>query len=68
MTTRPKYTGTLRRGTEPGTIVGSIFDAWNWEITLHGVRQEDGSYKLTGDLGETPPSLRLPVLGETEGE
>ena len=58
------YTGELRKGSEPNTITGRLVDGWGWEIQLTGTRQADGSYKLDGILGETPPALRIPGLDD----
>lgn len=61
----PGYTGTLRKGEEPGTVVGELVDTWGWRLTLFGTLDRDtGTYTLTGTLGDTPPSLRLPGLEE----
>ena len=58
------WTGTLRRGAEANTVEGVLRDSWGWAVTLTGTRQDDGSYVLTGTLGEPPASLRVPLLDD----
>ncbi len=53
------FTGHLKRGDVPDTIVGVIKDSWGWEIHLIGTRDPSGGYTLSGTLGPTPPNLRL---------
>lgn len=62
--TAPQYKGELRKGDAPGTVVGVLLDKFQWKIHLHGTRNPDGSYTLTGTLGETPPALRIPMLDD----
>lgn len=59
------YTGELKRGTEPGTVVGEIRDAFGWAIYIRGtLREEGGGYTLVGTLGPTPESLKLPLVDD----
>jgi hypothetical protein len=53
------YTGQLRRGDAPNTIVGTVRDVWGWEICLIGTPDAGGGYTISGTLGPTPPTLRL---------
>jgi hypothetical protein len=63
MTTAPQYTGELRRGTEPNTVVGEIRDQFGWPIILTGVLDPaTRAYVLTGTLGPTPPSLHIAAI------
>lgn len=59
-----RYTGHLKRGTEPNTVVGQICDSFGWIISLTGERQADGTYALTGTLGPVPEALRIPILDD----
>jgi hypothetical protein len=54
------WTGFIRRC--PDGIEGELRDPWGWRLSLHGVRQPDGTYSLTGALGDPPPSLRIPQI------
>lgn len=57
------YTGTLRRGEHPGSIVGELVDSWGWRIELYGVRSPEGGYVLSGKLGgEVPDAVRVPAI------
>lgn len=56
------WTGSLTKGTEPGTVVGFLVDAWGWRVTIRGVLQHGGEYALTGSLGEAPLALRVPAI------
>lgn len=56
------YRGTLRRGEQDGTIVGTLKDTWGWTIGLFGTRNNDGSYTLTGRLGEVPAAFRVEAI------
>ena len=58
----PVWRGELRKGDAPGTIVGRMSDKWGWCVAIHGERQADGSYALTGTLGEPPACLRVPAI------
>jgi hypothetical protein len=63
MTTAPQYTGELRRGTEPNTVVGSITDSWGWVIELRGtLNPVTRGYVLEGRLGATPPALHIAAI------
>jgi hypothetical protein len=69
MATAPQYTGELRRGTEPNTVVGSITDSWGWTIELRGTLDEaTRTYVLTGTLGPTPPSLHIEAIDGPRAE
>ena len=57
-----KYTGWLKRGADPDTIVGEIKDAWGWVIRLTGKRDPAGGYVLEGELGEAPKALRVAAI------
>ena len=59
------YTGELRNlsnNPKIEDIRGSLKDEWGWVITLKAEAQPDGSYKLTGILGEPPDCLRVPAI------
>ena len=67
------WTGWIRKGELPGTIVGELRDSWNWVVTLAGsIDKESGGYSLQGRLGPAPESLRveaidaLPDSGQTK--
>lgn len=59
------YTGELRRGAEAGTAEGELRDELGARIVFTGHRRPDGSYALTGSLGEMPGWLRVPLLDDT---
>ncbi len=56
------WTGELRKGDMPGTVVGQMSDKWGWVVTLHGTLQPGGGYAITGTLGEPPACLRVPAI------
>lgn len=59
------YSGELRNLSKDPKIEdirGQIRDSWGWVITLKAEAQDDGSYKLTGVLGEPPDCLRVPAI------
>ncbi len=66
MTSQYTWSGTLRRGTEPNTIVGEIADSiGSYSIAITGTRGPDGSYALVGVPAPCPDWLALP--GEEGG-
>jgi len=59
------WTGWIRKGELPGTIVGELRDSWNWVVTLAGsIDKEGGGYSLQGRLGPAPESLRVEAIDE----
>ena len=60
-----RYTGRLERAPD-GTITGVIYDEWGWQITLTAEKDPAGGYKLTGELGEPPDSLRIQTIDGAE--
>jgi hypothetical protein len=63
MTTAPQYTGTLAKGTEPNTVVGTLTDSWGWTIELRGTLDPaTRTYALTGTLGPTPAALHIDTI------
>lgn len=54
-----RWTGTLRRGTEPDTIVGILTDTFGFTIAITGTRTAEG-YTLVGVPGSTPEAYSLP--------
>jgi hypothetical protein len=69
VTTAPQYTGELRRGTEPNTVVGEIRDQFGWPIILTGVLDTaTREYRLEGRLGPTPPSLHIAAIDGPRAE
>lgn len=59
------WTGWIKRGELPGTIVGFIQDEWGWVVTLAGsIDKESGGYSLQGRLGPVPDSLRVEAIDE----
>jgi hypothetical protein len=59
------WTGHIKRGELPGTIVGFIQDEWGWTVTLAGaVDKEGGGYSLQGRLGKAPDSLRVDAIDD----
>jgi hypothetical protein len=69
MTTAPQYTGELRRGDAPNTVVGSITDSWGWRIELRGtLGPATRAYVLTGTLGPVPPALHIATIDGPRAE
>lgn len=64
--TAPQYTGELRKGDSPGSVVAEIRDRWGWEIHLTGTLTAPGVYTLTGTLGPVPDALRVPLLDDAK--
>ncbi len=62
----PQYTGTLRKGKDPGTVVMVATDSLcGWSISFIGRIGPDGSYAMEGTLlGDVPPL----VLDEVPAE
>jgi hypothetical protein len=59
------WTGWIKRGELPGTIVGELVDHWGWVVTLAGaLDQEGGGYSLQGRLGKAPDSLRIEAIDD----
>ncbi len=57
------WTGWLKRGELPGTVVGQLVDHWGWVVTLAGaVDKEGGGYSLQGRLGPVPATLRIEAI------
>ena len=57
------WTGWIKRGELPGTIVGELVDHWGWVVTLAGaVDKEGGGYSLQGRLGAVPATLRVEAI------
>ena len=59
------WTGWIKRGELPGTIVGVLVDSWGWTVTLAGaLDQEGGGYSLQGRLGKPPESLLVEAIDD----
>jgi hypothetical protein len=59
------WTGWIRKGELPGTIVGELVDNWLWPIAITGyLDKEGGGYVLQGRLGKVPENLRLEGIDE----
>ena len=59
------WTGWIRKGELPGTIVGELVDHWGWTVTLAGaLDQEGGGYSLQGRLGKPPESLLVEAIDD----
>lgn len=61
MSEAPPWTWTLRKGAEPGTVELVMRDTWGWTITGTAVRQDDGSYAGTANVGDKG-SLHIPFV------
>jgi hypothetical protein len=55
-----EWTGFIRRSADG--ISGELRDEWGWVVRLRGTRQPDGSYALTGTLGDPPAALRIGAI------
>lgn len=63
MSDAPQYTGELRKGDEPGTVVGTIRDIFGWPIEIRGTLDKaTGTYVLEGRLGRVPDTLRIEAI------
>lgn len=61
------WTGWLKRGELPGTVVGELVDSWGWPIALAGtIDKENGGYVLQGRLGKVPDNLRLEGIDDAD--
>ena len=59
------WTGWIRKGELPGTIVGELVDHWGWVVTLAGsIDKESGGYSLQGRLGPVPATLRVEAIDD----
>ncbi len=59
------WTGWLKRGELPGTVVGELLDNWQWPIAITGyLDKEGGGYVLQGRLGKVPATLRVEAIDE----
>ena len=59
------WTGWIKRGELPGTIVGVLVDSWGWTVTLAGaLDQEGGGYSLQGRLGKAPDNLHIEAIDD----
>lgn len=56
------WKGELRKGSDPGTVVGTLTDRFGWTVSLHGTLQPGGGYSLTATLGDPPESLRVTAI------
>jgi hypothetical protein len=61
------WSGTLRRGEQPNTVVGEIADSiGSYSIAITGTRTADGSYALVGVPEACPDWLSLPFEEEAK--
>ena len=59
------WTGWIKRGELPGTIVGELKDSWGWTVALAGsLDKEGGGYALQGRLGKAPDSLLVEAIDD----
>jgi hypothetical protein len=59
------WTGWIRKGELPGTIVGELRDSWLWPIAITGyLDKEGGGYVLQGRLGKVPDNMRIEAIDE----
>jgi hypothetical protein len=57
------WTGHMDRDAE-GNITLWVADEWGWRVTFTAERDPAGGYKLSGQLGEVPPALRVPLVDD----
>jgi hypothetical protein len=63
------YTGWLKKGETPNTIIAEIKDKFGWPIILTGVLDPaTRTYALTGTLGPTPASLHIATIDGPRAE
>lgn len=60
-----RWTGSIARGSAPGTLVGVLRDGMGYEITLTGTKGEHG-YEVTGVPGPVPAEYAIPLLDDEE--
>jgi hypothetical protein len=61
------WTGWIRKGELPGTIVGELKDSWGWPIAIAGtLDKEGGGYVLQGRLGKVPENLQLEGIDDAD--
>ena len=61
------WTGWIRKGELPGTVVGVLVDSWLWPIAITGyLDKEGGGYVLQGRLGKVPENLRLEGIDDAD--
>ena len=59
------WTGWIRKGELPGTIVGELVDSWGWPIAIAGtLDKEGGGYVLQGRLGKVPDNLHIEAIDD----
>ena len=59
------WTGWLKRGELPGTVVGELLDNWQWPIAITGyLDKEGGGYVLQGRLGKVPDNLHIEAIDD----
>ena len=59
------WTGWIRKGELPGTIVGVLVDSWLWPIAITGyLDKEGGGYVLQGRLGKVPDNLHIEAIDD----
>ena len=58
------WTGHLKRGDAPGTVVGFLQDEWQWGIEITGTLSAEGGYVLEGRTGAPPESLIVPIVDD----
>jgi hypothetical protein len=69
MTTAPQYTGWLKKGEVPNTIIAEIKDPFGWAIHITGtIDPVTRAYVLTGTLGRTPPALHIATIDGPRAE
>jgi hypothetical protein len=60
------WTGWIRKGELPGTIVGELVDHWGWTVALAGtLDKEGGGYVLQGRLGKVPDNLHIEAIDDS---
>lgn len=61
------WTGWIKKGELPGTIVGELRDSWLWPIAITGyLDKEGGGYVLQGRLGKVPDNLHIEAIDEPD--
>jgi hypothetical protein len=59
------WTGWIKKGELPGTIVGELKDSWGWPIAIAGtLDKEGGGYVLQGRLGKVPDNLHIEAIDD----
>lgn len=64
MTVPYRWTGTIRRGAAPGTVIGVMRNGFGSQINLTGTHIADAIYDMVGTMEPMPAEDRIPWLDD----